>query len=136
MRTLLPDRRLDACQVAANVRDQDVFDDILRSDIRVEEGEVAGAIQCFIAQPADNGTRLRTATLSRVEDRLLAHCGVFGGVLGIAVVKYLQWQWQELKNEVRIETVATLLGYESEVALRKAFKREMGMPPAQYRRLG
>ena len=41
-----------------------------------------------------------------------------------------------LKNEVAIETVATLLGYDSEVAFRKAFKREMGMPPAQYRRLG
>lgn len=41
-----------------------------------------------------------------------------------------------LKNEVGIETVATLLGYDSEVAFRKAFKREMGMPPAQYRRLG
>ena len=41
-----------------------------------------------------------------------------------------------LKNEVGIETVATLLGYESEVAFRKAFKREMGMPPAQYRRFG
>lgn len=41
-----------------------------------------------------------------------------------------------LKNEVGIETVATLLGYASEVAFRKAFKREMGLPPAQYRRLG
>ncbi len=41
-----------------------------------------------------------------------------------------------LKNEVRIETIADLLGYESEVAFRKAFKREMGVPPAQYRRLG
>lgn len=41
-----------------------------------------------------------------------------------------------LKNEVGIETVATLLGYESEVAFRKAFKREMGMPPAHYRRFG
>lgn len=41
-----------------------------------------------------------------------------------------------LKNEVGIETVATLLGYESAVAFRKAFKREMGMPPAQYRRFG
>ncbi len=41
-----------------------------------------------------------------------------------------------LKNEVGIETVATLLGYESEVAFRKAFKREIGMPPAHYRRFG
>jgi AraC-like DNA-binding protein len=40
------------------------------------------------------------------------------------------------KNEVRMETIAELLGYESEAAFRKAFKREIGMPPAQYRRLG
>jgi AraC-like DNA-binding protein len=41
-----------------------------------------------------------------------------------------------LKNEVRMETIAELLGYESEAAFRKAFKREVGIPPAQYRRLG
>jgi len=41
-----------------------------------------------------------------------------------------------LKNEVGMETIAELLGYESEAALRKAFKREIGMPPAQYRRFG
>lgn len=39
-----------------------------------------------------------------------------------------------LKNEVRVETVADLLGYESEAAFRKAFKREIGVPPAQYRK--
>jgi AraC-like DNA-binding protein len=39
-----------------------------------------------------------------------------------------------LKNEVRMGTIAELLGYESEAAFRKAFKREMGIPPAQYRR--
>lgn len=41
-----------------------------------------------------------------------------------------------LKNDVRIETIAELLGYESEAAFRKAFKREIGIPPAQYRRFG
>jgi AraC-like DNA-binding protein len=41
-----------------------------------------------------------------------------------------------LKNEVSMETIAELLGYESETAFRKAFKREIGIPPAQYRRLG
>ncbi len=41
-----------------------------------------------------------------------------------------------LKNEVRMETVAEQLGYESEAAFRKAFKREVGIPPAQYRRFG
>ena len=41
-----------------------------------------------------------------------------------------------LKNQVGMETIAELLGYESEVAFRKAFKRELGIPPAQYRKLG
>ena len=40
-----------------------------------------------------------------------------------------------LKNEVRMETIAERLGYKSEVAFRKAFKREVGIPPAQYRKL-
>lgn len=39
-----------------------------------------------------------------------------------------------LKNDVKIETIAKLLGYESEVAFRQAFKREIGIPPARYRR--
>ncbi len=41
-----------------------------------------------------------------------------------------------LKNEVRTATIAEMLGYESEAAFRKAFKREIGIPPAQYRRSG
>ncbi|HLY28122.1 MAG TPA: AraC family transcriptional regulator [Aggregatilineales bacterium] len=39
-----------------------------------------------------------------------------------------------LKNEVGMETIADLLGYESEAAFRKAFKREIGIPPAQFRK--
>lgn len=41
-----------------------------------------------------------------------------------------------LKNEVKMQTIAEKLGYESEAAFRKAFKREMGIPPAQYRKFG
>jgi len=41
-----------------------------------------------------------------------------------------------LKNDVRTQTIADLLGYESEAAFRKAFKREIGIPPAQYRKHG
>lgn len=39
-----------------------------------------------------------------------------------------------LKNDVGMETIADRLGYESEAAFRKAFKREIGVPPAQYRK--
>jgi AraC-like DNA-binding protein len=41
-----------------------------------------------------------------------------------------------LKNEVSVDIIADRLGYESEAAFRKAFKREIGIPPAQYRKLG
>jgi AraC-like DNA-binding protein len=41
-----------------------------------------------------------------------------------------------LKSEVSMERIADQLGYESEAAFRKAFKREMGIPPAQYRKSG
>ena len=41
-----------------------------------------------------------------------------------------------VKNQVRMETIAEQLGYESQAAFRKAFKREIGLPPAQYRKLG
>jgi AraC-like DNA-binding protein len=41
-----------------------------------------------------------------------------------------------LKNEVSMVTIAEQLGYESEAAFRKAFKRETGIPPAQYRKWG
>ncbi|HEX7737461.1 MAG TPA: hypothetical protein VF458_21615 [Ktedonobacteraceae bacterium] len=41
-----------------------------------------------------------------------------------------------LKNDARTETAARLLGYESEVAFRQAFKREVGIPPARYRKPG
>ncbi len=41
-----------------------------------------------------------------------------------------------LKNAVGMETISEMLGYESEAAFRKAFKREIGIPPAQYRKQG
>ncbi len=43
---------------------------------------------------------------------------------------------QLLKNDVTMDRIARQLGYESDVAFRKAFKREVGMPPARYRKLG
>ena len=41
-----------------------------------------------------------------------------------------------LKDNVEIAKIAELLGYESPVAFHKAFKREVGMTPARYRKLG
>lgn len=65
----------------------------------------------------------------------------FTQLVGEPPLTYLT-RWRMLKatrlllNQVRVETIAEHLGYESEAAFRKAFKREMGIPPAQYRRSG
>jgi AraC-like DNA-binding protein len=65
----------------------------------------------------------------------------FSQLVGEPPIQYLtHWRMHRarhlLKNEVRMETIAKLLGYDSEVAFRKAFKREVGMPPARYRKFG
>jgi AraC-like DNA-binding protein len=65
----------------------------------------------------------------------------FTRLVGEPPITYLtRWRMHRatrlLKNNVEVEKIARLLGYESEVAFRKAFKREVGMPPAKYRKLG
>ena len=65
----------------------------------------------------------------------------FTRLVGEPPITYLtRWRMHRatrlLKDNVEIEKIAELLGYESEVAFRKAFKREVGMPPARYRKLG
>ena len=65
----------------------------------------------------------------------------FTRLVGEPPITYLtRWRMHRatrlLKNNVEVEKIAALLGYESEVAFRKAFKREVGMPPARYQKLG
>ena len=65
----------------------------------------------------------------------------FTHLVGEPPMKYLtRWRMHMathlLKNEVNMEKIALQLGYNSEVAFRKAFKREVGIPPATYRKLG
>ena len=65
----------------------------------------------------------------------------FTRLVGEPPIKYLtRWRMHRatrlLKNNIEVEKIAALLGYESEVAFRKAFKREVGIPPARYRKLG
>jgi len=65
----------------------------------------------------------------------------FTRLVGEPPITYLtHWRMNRatrlLKNNVEVEKVAALLGYESGVAFHKAFKREVGMPPARYRKLG
>jgi AraC-like DNA-binding protein len=65
----------------------------------------------------------------------------FTRLVGESPIKYLtRWRMHRatrfLKNGMKVETISRLLGYESEVAFRQAFKREVGIPPARYRKRG
>ncbi|MBV9256870.1 MAG: AraC family transcriptional regulator [Ktedonobacteraceae bacterium] len=65
----------------------------------------------------------------------------FTHLVGEPPMKYLtSWRMHKaarlLKKEVEMDKIAQQLGYTSEVAFRKAFRREVGMPPAQYRKFG
>jgi AraC-like DNA-binding protein len=66
----------------------------------------------------------------------------FTRVLGMAPMQYLAaWRIQVAAHELRasgksIAQVAALVGYESEASFTRAFKRELGIPPARWRNLG
>lgn len=64
----------------------------------------------------------------------------FGRLLGSAPMRYLsEWRLQLAAGLLRdttltVSAVASQIGYESEEAFNRAFKRAMGKPPAQWRR--
>ncbi|HTK11462.1 MAG TPA: AraC family transcriptional regulator [Ktedonobacteraceae bacterium] len=65
----------------------------------------------------------------------------FTRLVGEPPITYLtRWRMRRatrlLKDNVEIEKIAELLGYESTVAFHKAFKREVGKTPAWYRKRG
>jgi AraC-like DNA-binding protein len=64
----------------------------------------------------------------------------FGDLIGQPPMQYLtRWRLtvaaQRLRSDgVSLATIAEQIGYESEAAFNRAFKREFGMPPATWRR--
>jgi len=64
----------------------------------------------------------------------------FTALLGLAPMQYLvRWRMQlaaqRLRSEARgVARIAEDVGYESEAAFNRAFKREFGVPPAKWRR--
>lgn len=63
----------------------------------------------------------------------------FTRLVGEPPMKYVtRWRMQRaskmVKNGVGLGVIAENMGYESEAAFRKAFKREVGLPPALYRK--
>jgi AraC-like DNA-binding protein len=65
----------------------------------------------------------------------------FTRLVGEPPIRYLtRWRMRRatrlLQNGVEVGKIAALLGYDSEVAFRKAFRREVGIPPARFRKHG
>jgi AraC-like DNA-binding protein len=65
----------------------------------------------------------------------------FTRLVGEPPMRYLtRWRMHRatrlLKHGATSATIARQLGYDSEVAFRKAFRREVGIPPATYRQQG
>src|SRR5215831_6559857 len=64
----------------------------------------------------------------------------FAALIGLAPIRYLTlWRLQLAREKLRegratIAQIAHAVGYESEVAFNRAFKREFGQPPARWRR--
>ena len=96
----------------------------------MDEGAYADLVRWTVKDLAEASALSRSAFSAR-----------FTELVGEPPLTYLtRWRMLRatrlLKNEVKMETIAEQLGYESEAAFRKAFKREMGIPPAQYRKVG
>jgi AraC-like DNA-binding protein len=64
----------------------------------------------------------------------------FTELAGQPPLTYLTWWRMTLaarllqSTDVTVDTIAGRVGYRSEYAFSKAFKRELGLPPARYRR--
>lgn len=106
----------------------------------LKDPHVSRALSVLHARPGDAWTAeelSREVALSRsaLADR-------FNRLVGMPPMRYLtQWRMQIAVQELRrsdqsIAQVAKRLGYDSEAAFSRAFKREIGAPPAAWRRQG
>ncbi|REG50387.1 AraC-like DNA-binding protein [Paraburkholderia sp. BL6669N2] len=99
---------------------------------------VGRALALMHAQPAHGWTVDELARKAGLSRSALAQR--FTQLLGQPPMQYLaHWRLQIAAQELRVGTkslaaVADQVGYESEAAFNRAFKREFGMPPAGWRR--
>jgi AraC-like DNA-binding protein len=128
-----------------------LFIQVIRLWISQQASAAAGWIGALQDQPISTALGLihqspeRRWTVKELADAVALSRSAFSArfteLVGEPPLTYLT-RWRMLratrliKNEVKMETIVDLLGYESEAAFRKAFKREIGIPPAQYRKQG
>jgi AraC-like DNA-binding protein len=99
---------------------------------------VGRALAMLHAQPAHGWTVDELARKTGLSRSALAQR--FTQLLGQPPMQYLaRWRLQIAAHELRngtqpLAAVAGRVGYESEAAFNRAFKREFGMPPASWRR--
>jgi AraC-like DNA-binding protein len=99
---------------------------------------VGKALRLLHANPMRNWTVDELARESAISRSTLAE--KFTELVGDAPIRYLaNWRMQLAKQMLRegahVQEVATRVGYESEAAFNRAFKRATGSPPAAWRRL-
>jgi AraC-like DNA-binding protein len=104
----------------------------------LNDAHVGKALRLLHANPTRNWTVGELARESAISRSVLAER--FTELVGDAPIRYLaNWRMQLAKQMLRegahVQEVATRVGYESEAAFNRAFKRATGSPPAAWRRL-
>ena len=98
---------------------------------------VGGALALLHASPADDWTVARLARAAGVSRTVLGER--FAALLGQPPMRYLlQWRLQLAAHLLRttaetLPEIAARVGYESDAAFSRAFKRSVGEPPAAWR---
>jgi AraC-like DNA-binding protein len=98
---------------------------------------VGPALSKLHEEPARDWSLAELARVTRTSRSVLAER--FSAIVGLPPMQYLtKWRLQlaaELLagGSTKIASVATAVGYESEAAFSRAFKRETGMSPALWR---
>jgi AraC-like DNA-binding protein len=104
----------------------------------LNDPQVGTALRLMHAQPMRDWTVDDLAREAAVSRSVLAQR--FTDLVGEAPMRYLAgWRMQLAKQMMRegagnIQDIATRVGYESEAAFSRAFKRATGSPPAAWRR--
>jgi AraC family transcriptional regulator, alkane utilization regulator len=104
----------------------------------LNDAHVGKALRLLHANPTRNWTVGELARESAISRSALAER--FTELVGDPPIRYLaNWRMQLAKQMLRegahVQEVATRVGYESEAAFNRAFKRATGSPPAAWRRL-
>jgi AraC family transcriptional regulator, alkane utilization regulator len=104
----------------------------------LREPVVGRALSLLHGAPAEPWTVAQLARRVAVSRSVLGER--FAAVLGVPPMRYLaQWRLQLASHLLRsssatLPSVAKRVGYDSEAAFSRAFKRELGLPPAAWRR--